>query len=158
MIEDSPEGGLNIITMLQDFFGWVRNASPPEAAHMASKGMLIEDGWAFFGVGGAGLWDGRIYRTCWVRTVSTINANAAFPFPHSPLEGSQDKTLNEVDEETRKMNVERFGFFLHKFCLDVLMIGSDCRVIIILISSRNFRSWSEEDALEGNALCLNAEC
>jgi hypothetical protein len=51
MIEDSPEGGLNIITMLQDFFGWVRNASPPEAAQMASKGMLIEYGWAFFGVG-----------------------------------------------------------------------------------------------------------
>jgi hypothetical protein len=66
---------------------------------------------------------------------------------YSPLEGSQDKTENEVDDKTRKLNMERFGFFLHEFGFDTLMIGANGWVIIIVILSRNFRCRSSEMAL-----------
>jgi hypothetical protein len=147
VIEDPPEGGLDIIAMLQDFFGGMGDSCVPKSAKMVSKSMLVENGWAFFSVSWAGFW-----------TVGAVNTDSPLSFPHSPLEGSQNETLYEVDDKTGKLDVERFGFFLDKFGLNACMICSNGWVIVIIIMSRNFGCRSSEGALEGNAFGTDTEC
>jgi hypothetical protein len=85
MIEDAPESGLNIITVLKDVFGGIGDSSTPEPAQMASKGMLIEYRWAFISIVSARFGNRCVGGSSYIRTVRAVDADSTFSFSYGPL-------------------------------------------------------------------------
>lgn len=67
--------------------------------------------------------------------LGTIHTDATFSFAYCPLKGSEEETVDEVDKESRKVNMESILFFCREFCFDISGISCNCRVIIIGIAN-----------------------
>ena len=73
------------------------------------------------------------------------------------MEGGENKTRYKITHKAREMNVERFFFFSHKFGFDAGMVLSNCWVIIIRVSRRDFGGRSSIVPCKRNSFCTNAK-
>jgi hypothetical protein len=62
-----------------------------------------------------------------------------------------------MDEETRKMDVKGFGFFLYKFCFHVGVLGFDSWMVIVGIACWDLRDRSVKMAMQWHAFGTDAE-
>jgi hypothetical protein len=106
MVEDAPEGGLNVIAVLEDILVRISNASAPELAEMTSESVLIKHRRTFIRVVSARRWNRSIDGAGRIGSIGAIHADATFPFAHRPLQGGEDEPRNEIYKETREVNVE----------------------------------------------------
>jgi hypothetical protein len=158
MIEDAPEGGLNIVAVLKDVFGWISDSCTPEPAQMASKGMLIKYWGAFISIVSTWFWDRCFGGTSDVRTVRAIDANSTLAFSHGPLEWGENEAWNEIDQKAREMDMKRLCFFFDKFGLAALLIGLYGWMVIVGILSRDLVRRRCEMACERDTLGTDSEC
>jgi hypothetical protein len=136
-IKDSTESSIDVITVLKNVSQWERDAHAPEMLQMAQKSRGVKHGWTGICVAIFRARDKGIRRACGIsaiRAISTVDANATFAFPESPLDRIQDKAIDEVNQETRKMNMKRFFFLLGKLGFNFVKIGIHGWMIIIGIS------------------------
>jgi hypothetical protein len=93
------------------------------------------DWWTHIWIVTLGTWDEHVCgaeRIGAVRAICAVNTNAALPFTDCPLNGIYNKTKDEADKETWKMNMKGLFFFLCKFCFYVRKIARDGGMIIIV--------------------------
>jgi hypothetical protein len=100
---------------------------------------------------------GRALGVRTVGAVSTVDTYTALAFADSPLDWINDQSIDEVEENPRKVDVKGFLLFLCKFGIDVRKIAGYRRMVVILVASNQIERWAVKNAQQRDSLCHDAK-
>ena len=118
MMQDSTKGCFQIVAVEKNINERPSLSHRPDEKEKASKRIAAADGRTSVGVGRRRFRCGVIGRANGIRTVSAVNADAAFALAEGPLKRVEKETQDEESEELRENNVERFLFLGREFGFD----------------------------------------
>jgi hypothetical protein len=73
------------------------------------------------------------------------------------LDWINDQSINEVEENPRKVDVKGFLLFLGEFGIEVGKVADNSWVIIILVASSQSKGWALKSALQRDSLGADAK-
>jgi hypothetical protein len=110
-IENPPKCGVNVIAVLQDVGKGKCNVHASKTLDMTHESQGIVHWGAGVTIIVLGTGNKSVSQTLCVRSIwpiSTVNTDAAFALADGPLDWIDHEAVNEVEQETRQMNGERF--------------------------------------------------
>jgi hypothetical protein len=100
---------------------------------------------------------GRAQGVRTIGAVSTVDTYTALAFADGPLDWINNQSIDEIEENPRKVDVKGFLLFLGKFCIDVQKIAGDRGMVVILVASNQIEGWAVKNAQQRDSLCVDAK-